>query len=154
MFRIIAVVMAVGILAACDNGPTGPTTTGGEVTLEVFEHREYTKEDTGEGYNFDTQNKVPITPYTRNTDDIDIYTFPTRIESYDVSIWASNNRIYIEGNKVGVIYLKYNSSKMFELLTVDGKARYKIFVQNREIGFDEKRNGTVSENVLRYKIIE
>ena len=153
MMRIIAIAfLAAGILAACDDGPAGPTAQSGEVTLELFKHSENTDKDTGEGYTFTSGEKVRVTPYT-SVEDIDIYAFPTRIESYDISIRASRQRIYIGGQPTWAIYLKYGESKEFELVTVDGKARYKIFAQNHKIGFDKERNGMVSEFVIRYKLL-
>ena len=153
IFMITLAALAVGVLAACDSGPTGPTATGGEVTLEVFEHRDYFDKDTGEGYNFETCEKIALTPFTGG-ENVDICSFPTRIEPYDVRIDALSHRIYIEGNNITTIYLQYNKSAEFELVTVSGKARYKISIQNRKVGFDPKRNGTVSVNTMRYQIIE
>jgi hypothetical protein len=153
MIRIIAIaILAAGILAACDDGPTGPTAQSGEVALELFKHSENTDKDTGEGYNFTSGEKIGVTPYT-SVEDIDICAFPTRIESYDISIRASRQRIYIGGQQTGVIYFNYDESKEFELVTVGSEARYKIFAQNHKIGFDEERNGMVSEFVIRYKLL-
>ena len=153
MIRIIAIAfLAAGILAACDDGPAGPTAQSGEVRLELFKHSEYSDKDTGEGYIFTSGEKIEVTPYT-GIEDIDIYAFPTRIESYDISVRASRQRIYIGGQQTSAIYLKYEEGKEFELVTVGSEARYKIFAQNYKIGFDEERNGMVSEFVIRYKLL-
>ena len=154
MGRIIAmVILGMAFFAACgDDDATGPTAQGGEVKLEMFKHSEYSDKDTGEGYTFISGEKTRVTPYT-SAEDIDICAFPTRVEPYDISVRASRQRIYIGGQQISVIYLEYNESVDLELVTIDNETRYKIFLQNRKIGFDAKRNGTVSEFVMRYKLL-
>jgi len=154
MYKIMVAILALGVLAACDNGPTGPTASGGEITLETFESSEYTDKDTGEGYYFATGKVVTITPYTNNINEIDIYAFPARTYPYDVMVCASNLRIYINGSPTEEIYLKFGESADFELLTVSREKKYKVYVQIRKIGFDAKRGGRVSETILRYQVIE
>lgn len=153
MFRVIAAVLAVGILAACDNGPTGPTTDGGEVTLEIFEHKEYTSKWTSEGYNFATCEKFLITPRNGVFFKLDIGSFPAHYPN-DVMICTSGGRIYMGGEPMSSFYLDSGKWADFELVTLDGKARYKITVKCKCLGYDEKRNGTLYEISMYYKLLD
>ena len=90
MFRIIAVaVLVVGALAACDDGATGPTATGGEVAFRLFDHHRYSDKWTGEGYIFATCENFLITPYNGVFRKLDIGFIPGLYPNPDVKICTS-----------------------------------------------------------------
>jgi hypothetical protein len=159
MIRIMAIAfLAAGILAACDDGPAGPTAQGGEVALELFKHKDNVYRSTGEGYDFATCAKVEITMVQAQAGIgtiTDLDSFPEMmwapIPGY--TMWATPNRIYQPGYQGSYLHLDFKEKAEFELVTLDGKTRYKIFAEHREIGFDEERNGMVSEFVIRYKLL-
>jgi hypothetical protein len=156
MIRIIAIAfLAAGMLAACDDGPAGPTAQGGEVALELFKHKDNVYRSTGEGYDFATCAKVEITMAQARLDigEIsDLDGFP-HVGETEYALWAVPHRIKEGEYNKGCLPLDFKEKAEFELVTLDGKTRYKIFAEHREIGFDEERNGMVSEFVIRYKLL-
>ena len=156
MIRILAIAfLAAGILAACDDGPTGPTAQGGEVALELFKHKDNVYRSTGEGYNFATCTKVKITMADARVkigQMSDLDGFPQVGETL-YALWGIPYRIKEGEYNKGCLPLDIKETAEFELVTLDGKTRYKIFAEHREIGFAEERNGMVSEFVIRYKLL-
>ena len=154
MIRIIAIAfLAAGVLAACDDGPAGPTAQGGEVALELFKHKDNVYRSTGEGYNFATCTKVKITMAQARLSigkisDLDGFPETT------YGLYAIPHRIKEGECNKDSLPLDFKEKAEFELVTLDGKTRYKIFAEHREIGFDEERNGMVSEFVIRYKLLD
>ena len=125
MFRIIAVVMAVGILAACDNGPTGPTTFGGEVTLETGTNMYYSDLSYGEGYNFVRGQRIEISPYEElhlgRMSDIDLWRG---------GIYAAPKRIYLDnGEQVDRLSLRVGESATFTLRALKDTARCEVTIK-------------------------
>jgi len=153
MIRIIAAVLAVGVLAACDGDPTGPTATDGEVWLRVCEG-EYSNVWQGEGYNFATCEQVLITPYSGVGRKLDIGFLPADSESdFDIRIFAYPRRIYMGGEPISDLLIDYHKWANFELVTLDGKARYKITVDCK-IGPTKGEWRRVYIIVMYYQIIE
>ena len=155
--RIIAIaILAAGILAACDDGPAGPTAQSGEVALELFKHKDNVYRSTGEGYNFATCAKVKITMAQAQVgigEITDLDGFPEMLGSTEYALWAIPHRIKEGEYNKNFIHLDFKEKAEFELVALDGKTRYKIFAEHREIGFDKERNGMVSEFVIRYKLL-
>lgn len=161
MLRIFLAILAAGILA-CDD-VTGPTPDGGEVALELWrqEDERYLYKWAGEGYIFATGEKFLL---TRENNDIsrklDIVVMPGRSSNPDVMIYASGKyrgyyRIsWYKGHAMPIshFYIGPGESADFELVTLDGKARYKIAVSCKYQGFDEKRSSKVYKIFMRYKI--
>jgi hypothetical protein len=156
MIRIIAIAfLAAGILAACDDGPVGPTAQSGEVALELFKHKDNVYKSTGEGYDFATCTKVKITMAQAQAGIgtiTDLDGFP-EMGAYLYGLYALSHRIKKDGYNISSFRLDFKETAEFELIALDGKTRYKIFVEHREIGFDKERNGMVSEFVIRYKLL-
>ena len=156
MIRIIAIAfLAAGVLAACDDGPAGPTAQGGEVALELFKHKDNVYRSTGEGYDFATCAKVKITMAQAQLsigEISDLDGFP-QVGEYVYGLWAIPHRIKEGEYNKDYLHLDFKEKAEFELVALDGKTRYKIFAEHREIGFDKERNGMVSEFVIRYKLL-
>lgn len=155
MFRIILAILAAGILA-CDD-VTGPTPDGGEVTLELFKHKDNVYRSTGEGYNFAAGEKIKIT-MTQAQSKIgtiaDLDGFPEVLGSTEYALWAIPHRIKEGEYNKNFLHLDFKETAEFELVTLDSKTRYKVFTEHRKIGFNEERNGMVSEFVIRYKLLD
>jgi hypothetical protein len=157
MIRIMAItILAAGILAACDDGPTGPTAQGGEVTLETFKHKDNVYRSTGEGYNFATTEKVTITMVQAQAGIgtvTDLDGFP-HVGETEYALWAAPHRIKEGEYNKSCLPLDLKEKADFELVTLDGKTHYKISAEHRELGFDKERNGMVSEFVIRYRLLD
>ena len=152
------VILGMAFFAACgDDDATGPTAQGGEVALELFKHKDIVYRSTGEGYDFATCAKVKITmeQALKDIGEIsDLDGFPEMLGSTEYALWATPHRIYMDtGGRPNCLHLDFGEKATFELVTLDGKARYEIAVEHHKVGFDAKRNGTVSEFVMRYRLL-
>lgn len=125
MLRIITAVLAVGILTACDNGPTGPTTFGGEVELETASSMRSSGSSRGQGYNFVTGQKIIIT-----ADDEARLGELSDIDLWGNWIYARPKRIYLDNDeRVDSIHLGVGESATFKLRTLKDKARCEVTIK-------------------------
>ncbi len=125
MLRIIAIILGVGFLTACDNGPTGPTTFGGEVELETVSSRSPTSSSCGQGYNFVRGRKVKIASC-----DTDRLGELSDIDLWDNRIYAKPKRIYLGNDeRVDSIHLGVGESATFKLRALKDKARCEITIK-------------------------
>jgi len=149
MTRIIVAVLAVGMLAACDSGPTGPTTTGGEVNLQVSRNMRWGYLNRGAGYYFVERRKIEIMPYDPLGRRSDMDLWPAGEWYYQIH--ATPRRIYVGNHKpVGTIAFEPGESVTFKLRTLDDKARCEITIKN--VSRECSEEYVVSKFVMRYKI--
>ena len=149
MFRVIAAVLAVGILAACDNGPTGPTTFGGEVTLETGSHLRHSYLSYGEGYNFVRGQRIKI---SRNDELEGRLGTLSDMDLWGGRIYAKPQRIYLDnGEQVDRLSLRVGESATFTLRALKDKARCRITIKyvSSEWISDEWR---INKFFMRFKI--
>jgi len=153
---IAATVLAVGILAACGEGPTGPTaTSGGEVELRVvWDYRwpVWNERHTGMAYWFVDRRKEEINTYEHIGTYSDIALWPAG-NGGDCGIYAKPGRIYLGNGKLrcNSLFLCKGESVKFKLRTLDDKARCEVTIKN--ISTEKPEYGVViSKFIMRYKI--
>ncbi len=167
MIKIIAaMILAVGILVACDNGPTGPTPTGGAIRLEIFLHATDNAKNTGEGYNFANCEKFKISNSEayrgllgKNHDLDAFYEMALGPGPRDAYIYAIPQRItgLETGHRYNCLVLADRENIEFELLTLDGKGRNKIYAEYRCLGpryIGKRRIGITGQVLIRYKLLD
>ena len=147
MFRVIAAVLAVGILAACDSGPTGPTTFGGEVELETVSRLSPLWSSHGQGYNFVKGQKIEISSY-----DSDRLGKLSDIDLWGNNIYAAPKRIYLDnGERVNGLSLRVGESATFKLRALEDKARCEITI--KYVSWEQIQTSYVIHKFfMRYKI--
>ena len=147
MLRIIIAVLAVGILAACDNGPTGPTTFGGEVELETGTYYHHSSFSYGAGYNFVKGQKIKI---SRNDELEGRLGKLSDIDLWGGWVYAKPQRIYLD-NDERVDGLRVGESATFKLRALKDKARCEVTIKyvSREYIPNEYCK---SKYFMRYKI--
>ena len=158
MGRIIAmVILAMVVFAACgDDDATGPTATSGEaVEFTLLKHHKYIKW-AGEGYIFATCEKFVFRmDYHPVLYKLDIGFTPGFYPNPDIWVCTSGRRIYREGEEdpISGFYIDYGRNADFILVTLDGKARYKIVVSYKYVGANEERTYSIFKVFMWYRLL-
>lgn len=148
MGRITVAILAAGILAACDDGATGPTTFGGEVELKTVIVYRHSYLSNSQGYNFVKGQKIEIS----SNDELEGRLGKlSDIDLWGNSIYAKPQRIYLDGERVDSLHLRVGESATFKLRTLKDKARCEVtikYVSRERIG-DEC---IIYKFLMRFKI--
>lgn len=145
MKKVMVVLLAAGLLAvACDN-PAGPSTDSGTFELNLFYATEREK-SMGEGYNFETGEKVAITS-NMAADPVRMGTYGD-LDAFPYTIWARERFI---GNASWYPVGENESLEGVWLKSQAGR-EYRISVRNEVVA--RTRKGVESKYVVTYRAID